>query len=166
MINMKQITVLLADDHAVTRKGLRLLLDNVGGFDVVGEACDGLQAVKLALKLRPDVVVMDLSMPKLNGMEATRQILLQASPPKILIHSAYDDDAYIEQAISMGAAGYLVKQNSLDILATAITEVHNGGSFYSPSIDKRLSGRKKGAPRQTQRSSRSGREWKIDVTLT
>ena len=166
MINMKQITVLLADDHAITRKGLRLLLETEGGFDVVGEAADGLQAVKLAQKFRPAVVVMDLSMPKLNGMEAARRILQQASPPKILILSAYDDDAYIEQAISLGAAGYLIKQNSLDILATAITEVHNGGSFYSPSIDKRMHGRKKGDPRQTQRSSRSGNKWKIDVTLT
>ncbi|HCE42760.1 MAG TPA: DNA-binding response regulator [Lentisphaeria bacterium] len=163
---MKQITVLLADDHLVIRKGFRSLLETGGDFKVVGEAANGLQAVELALKLRPAVVVMDLSMPKLNGMEAARRILQQAAPPKVLILSAYDDDAYIEQAISLGASGYLIKQNSLDILSTAITEVYNGGSFYSPSIDKRLRDRQKGAPRQTHRSSRSGRKWKTDIHLT
>ena len=162
---MKQITVLLADDHLVTRKGLRHLLMAGGDFEVVGEASNGLQAVELAQKLRPSVVVMDLSMPKLNGMEAARRILQQVAPPKILILSAYDDDAYVEQAIALGMSGYLLKQNSLDILTTAITEVHNGGSFYSPSIDKRLLDRQKKAPGQAHRQSRSVRKWKIDVPL-
>lgn len=148
---MKQITVLLADDHSVTRKGLRLLLETEDSFEVVGEATDGLQAVKLAQKLRPAIVIMDLSMPKLNGMEAARRILQQVTPPKILILSAYDEDAYIEQAISLGVSGYLIKQNSLDILSTAIKEVHKGKSFYSPSIDKRMQSRLKKASVQAHR---------------
>lgn len=134
---MKKITILLADDQAIIRKELKALLKAVGGFDVVGEAANGLQAVELARKLRPDVIVMDLSMPKLNGMEASRRILQQVSPPKILILSVYDDDAYVEQAIIIGVAGYLVKQNSADFLPTAIMEIWKGKSFYSPSIDKR-----------------------------
>ncbi|HBC89163.1 MAG TPA: DNA-binding response regulator [Lentisphaeria bacterium] len=162
---MKQITVLLADDHLITRRGIRTILEAGGDFEVVGEAANGLQAVELARKLRPSVVVMDLSMPKLNGMEAARRILQQIAPPKILILSAYDDDAYVEQAIALGMSGYLLKQNSLDILTTAITEVHNGGDFFNPSIDKRLRGRKKEARGQTYRSTHTGRKWKIDVPL-
>ena len=90
-------------------------------------------------------------MPKLNGMEAARRILQQVTPPKILILSAYDEDAYIEQAISLGVSGYLIKQNSLDILSTAIKEVHKGKSFYSPSIDKRMQSRLKKASVQAHR---------------
>ena len=124
---MKSITVLLADDHAIVRQGLRALLEIEGGFDVVGEAANGLQAVELALKLRPAVVVMDLAMPQLNGLEATRRIFQQlVPPPKVLILSAHSDHAYVEQVAALGAAGavgYLVKQTSAHLLANAIREI-------------------------------------------
>jgi len=158
---MKRITVLLADDHAVIREGLRALLEIEGDFEVIGEAADGLQAVKLAKELCPAVVVMDIAMPQLNGLEATRRILEQVSPPpKILILSAHADDAYVEQVIALGAAGYLVKQTSAQILAKAIREIHQGKVFYSPSIAKRLSGQ------QQELQRRTGRTKKFAVNLT
>ena len=164
---MKKITVLLADDHLIVREGIRSLLEIAGDFEVVAEAANGLQAVELALKLRPAVVVLDLAMPQLNGMEAAKRILQQVvPPPKVLILSAHADDAYIEQVAAIGAQGYLIKQTSSHILAKAIREIHKGKVFYSPSIDKRLSDRQKEAPGQTPRFSRAGRGRKIDVHLT
>lgn len=136
---MNLITVLLADDHTIIREGLRALLMADGHFEVVGEACNGQQAVEMAEKLRPAVVVLDIAMPKLNGLEAARRILQQiVSPPKILMLSAHGDDAYIEQVAAMGVAGYLVKQTSAHILSKAIKEIYKGKAFYSPSIAKRL----------------------------
>lgn len=136
---MKQITVLLADDHTIIREGLKALLMADGHFEVVGEACNGQQAVEMAEKFRPAVVVLDIAMPQLNGLEAARRILQQiVPPPKILILSAHGDDAYIEQVAAMGVAGYLVKQTSAHILAKAIKEIYKGKVFYSPSIAKRL----------------------------
>ena len=100
---MQQITVLLAEDHTVVREGLRALLDIAGGFKVVGEAGNGLQAIELAQSLHPDVVVMDIAMPRLNGLEAARRILQDGeSPPKILILSAHGDDVYVEKVASLG----------------------------------------------------------------
>ena len=136
---MKKITVLLADDHMIVREGLRSLLEIEGDFDVVGEAANGLQAVELALTLRPAVVVLDLAMPQLNGLEAARRILHQVTPPpKVLILSAHSDDAYVEQVAALGVMGYLVKQSSAHILAKALREIHKGNAFYSPDIAKRM----------------------------
>jgi NarL family two-component system response regulator YdfI len=135
---MKKITILLADDHFVFREGLRILLEMEDDFDVVGEAVNGLQAVKFARELCPAVVIMDLSMPKLNGLEASRQILQQVAPPKILILSAYGDDAYIKQAAALGLAGYLLKQTSPEYLGKAIRKILKGKRFYSPSTDEHL----------------------------
>ena len=109
---MKRITVLLAEDHEIVREGLRTLLQAEGDIAVVGEAETGRRAVALARKLRPAVVVMDIAMPRLNGLEATRQILKAVPATKVLILSAHSDDAYVEQVIAMGAAGYLIKQTS------------------------------------------------------
>jgi DNA-binding NarL/FixJ family response regulator len=135
---MKPITVLLAEDHMVVREGLKNLLDAEGDIEVVGEAANGRQAVMLAQKLCPAVVVMDLAMPLLNGLEATRQILKALPRTRILILSAHGDDAYIEQVTALGAAGYLLKQTSASILASAVREVESGKTFYSPSIAKHL----------------------------
>jgi two-component system, NarL family, nitrate/nitrite response regulator NarL len=135
---MKQITVLLAEDHEIVREGLRALLEHENDIKVIGEAQTGRQAVKLAGKLRPDVVVMDIAMPLLNGLEATRQILHAKPDSKILILSAHSDDAYIEQITALGAAGYLIKQTSHDVLSRAIREVQKGNTFFSPSISRRL----------------------------
>lgn len=136
---MRQITVLLAEDHTIVRQGLLALLEAESDMTVVGEADNGHQAVQLTRKLRPEVVVMDIAMPRLNGMEATRQIVKLAPETKVLILSAHSDDEYIEQVIQAGAAGYLIKQTSALVLSKAIREVHQGNIFFSPSIASRLS---------------------------
>jgi DNA-binding NarL/FixJ family response regulator len=135
---MKQITVLLAEDHTVVREGLRALLEAEGDIEVVGEAETGRQAVQLARKLRPAVVLMDIAMPLLNGLEATRRILKVVPVTRVLILSAHSDDEYIRQVITLGAAGYLIKQTSADLLSKAIREVHKGNTFFSPSIANRV----------------------------
>ena len=135
---MKRITILLVEDHMVVREGFRKLLESENDLELVGEAQTGRQAVKMAAALRPDVVVMDIAMPQLNGLEATRQIRKAVPTAKVLMLSAHSDDAYVEQAIAMGAAGYLLKQTSAHALSEAIREVHKGGTFFSPSIAKRL----------------------------
>jgi DNA-binding NarL/FixJ family response regulator len=135
---MKQITVLLAEDHMIVREGLRALLQAEGDIAVVGEAETGRQAVQLAKRLRPAVVVMDIAMPLLNGLEATRRILKAVPATRVLILSAHGDDEYIRQVILLGAAGYLIKQTSADFLSKAIREVAKGGTFFSPSIAHRV----------------------------
>ncbi len=133
----KSITVLLAEDHSIVREGLRTLLQAESDLEVVGEAANGRQAVELVNKFHPAVVVMDIAMPLLNGLEATRQILKAAPATKILILSAHSDDAYVEQVIALGAAGYLIKQTAANVLPKAIREVHKGNTFFSPSISRR-----------------------------
>lgn len=135
---MQKITVLLADDHTVVRQGLRALLVVEGDIEIVGEADTGRHAVQLAKKLMPDVVVMDIAMPLLNGLEATRQITRQVPSSKVLILSSYSDDEYVQQLTEAGAAGYLVKQTAANDLLKAIREAHKGNAFFSPSIAKRL----------------------------
>ena len=142
---MKRITVLLAEDHPVVRAGFRALLKQERDIEVVGEAATGRQAVQLTRKLRPAVVVMDIAMPLLNGLEATRQILRDSPDTRVLILSAHGDDAYVERAILLGAAGFLLKQAASDNLPTAIREVQKGNSCFSHSISKRLLDRKQGS---------------------
>ncbi|MBN2560389.1 MAG: response regulator transcription factor [Phycisphaerae bacterium] len=164
---MKRITVLLVEDHTVVREGLRALLDIEGGFDVIGEAADGVQAVDLARELRPDVVVMDIAMPRLNGMEAARRILQEGTPPpKVLILSAHGDDVYIEKVASLGVAGYLVKQTSAHRLAEAIREIQKGNAFYSPSVAERVREYQEAAPGKVPRFSRAGRPGRKPKHLT
>ena len=134
----ERITVLLADDHMIVREGLRALLDVEDDIEVVGEAETGRQTLQLAKKLRPTVVLMDIAMPSLNGLEATRQILKAVPATRVIILSAHNDDEYIRQVIKLGAAGYLVKQTSADLLSRAVREVHKGNTFFSPSIAKRV----------------------------
>lgn len=134
---MNPIKILLAEDHAIVREGLRALMKMEPDLQVIGEAENGRQAVALTLQLLPDVVVMDIAMPILNGLEATRQILRAAPTIKILILSAHGDDAYVEKVMALGAAGYLVKQTAASVLPGAIREVYRGRAFYSPSISKR-----------------------------
>ncbi len=149
---MKHITVLLADDHNIVREGLRALLEIEKDFDVVAEATNGLEAVEKAMELHPAVVVLDLAMPKLNGLEAARRILQQVSPvPKVIILSAHSDDAYVEQVAALGVVGYLVKQTSSHILAKAIREIYNGKQFYSPSLAGRMGDHQQESSRRTGR---------------
>jgi DNA-binding NarL/FixJ family response regulator len=135
---MEQITVLLADDHMIVREGLRALLEAEGDIEVVGEAETGRQAIQLVKRLRPAVVLMDIAMPLLNGLEATRRILKAVPATRVLILSAHGDDEYVRQAVMLGAAGYLIKQTSADLLSRAIREVRKGNAFFSPSIANRL----------------------------
>jgi DNA-binding NarL/FixJ family response regulator len=141
-----RIAVLLADDHTVVREGLRKLLETEPDIEVVGEAATGRQAVDLAMALRPAVVVMDIAMPRLNGLEATRQIRAAVPDARVLILSAHSDDAYVERVTALGAAGYLIKQTSAQYLCEAIREVRKGKTFFSPSVGRRLHRQEAGAP--------------------
>lgn len=132
------ITVLLAEDHMVVRQGLKAMLEAEGDIKVVGEAENGRQAVELAHNLHPDVVIMDIAMPLLNGLEATRQILKARPGTRIILLSAHKDDAYIEQASTLGAVGYLIKQTSLDALAKVIRQVYRGRVFFTPEVARHL----------------------------
>jgi DNA-binding NarL/FixJ family response regulator len=135
---MNRIPVLLAEDHQIVREGFRALLKHERDIEVVGEAATGRQAVALAKKLKPAVVVMDIAMPSLNGLEATRQIRKELPAIRVIILSAHSDDAYVEQMMGLGAAGFLLKQTSSHELATAIREVQKGNTFFSPTVSQRL----------------------------
>lgn len=134
---MKKITILLAEDHMIVREGFRKMLELETDFEVVGEAQDGRQAVALANKLRPEVVLMDIAMPLLNGLEGTRQVLNALPATKVLMLSAHSDDVYVKTAAESGAVGFLLKQTSAHDVCRAIREVHKGKTFFSPSISRR-----------------------------
>ena len=157
---MKPITVLLADDHMIVREGIRILLGAETDLAVVGEAKNGREAVTMAGKLHPNVIVMDIAMPQLNGLEATRQIHEAAPATKVLILSAHSDDGYVEQALASGASGFLVKASSASMVAQAIREVHKGKQFYCPSVSNRL------ARRKLQAAARDGAPGKKAAALT
>ena len=135
---MKQITVLLADDHTIVREGFRKMLELEKDIAVVGEAENGRQAIALAQKLRPDVVLMDIAMPLLNGLEATRQVLKLLPSTRVLMLSAHADDAYVQNATESGAVGFLLKQSSSHEVCRAIREVNQGKMYSSSSISRRL----------------------------
>lgn len=135
---MQKIKILLAEDHAVVRESIRESLTHDEEFQVVGEASDGHEAVKLAGRLVPDVIVMDISMPGLNGIEATRQIKSFQPSVAILILTAYDDEQYIFSVLSAGAAGYLLKDVGMSELVEAIKTVFKGDSVLHPTIAKKV----------------------------
>jgi DNA-binding NarL/FixJ family response regulator len=135
---MKRITVLVAEDHTIVREALCIMLELEGDLEFVGAVQDGRQAVEMVKKLRPDVVLMDIGMPLLNGLEATRQIFKAVPATKVLMLSAHNDDAYVTNAIEAGAEGFLLKQTSAHDVCRAIREVHKGNKFFSPSISRRL----------------------------
>ena len=128
------IRVLLAEDHTIVREGLRALLDATEDLEVIGEVEDGRAAVDAVPRLKPDVVVMDLNMPKLNGVDATREIREEPGAPKVLILSMYDGEEYVRPAIRAGASGYLLKGSGLSDLVKAIRAVARGEAFFSPTI--------------------------------
>lgn len=135
---MKRISVLVVEDHTVVREGLRVMIDLESDMEVVGEATDGRKAIALAMELKPDVVLMDIAMPELNGLEATRQLLHAMPNIRIIILTAHSDDVYVNRAVDLGAKGFLLKQDSTRDVYRAIRDVHLGKIFYSTSIAKRF----------------------------
>ena len=131
---MKRITVLLADDNRLLRSEFRKILELEPDLQVVGEAKNGLEAVVRVKKLRPAVVLMDVAMPLLNGLQSTCEILAAVPKTKVLILSAYSDEAYVTEAINSGAVGYLLKQTSVENVCVAIREVQKGKTCFSSSI--------------------------------
>jgi DNA-binding NarL/FixJ family response regulator len=138
MTPAQPITVLLAEDHVIVRQGIRALLKADGYFTIVGEARTGREAVAMAKALRPDVILMDIAMPVLNGLEATRQILAADPTAKVVILSAHCDEMYLERSRAVGVAAFLNKVSSAEMLIKAIREVAQGKTFFSPEIAKRL----------------------------
>jgi NarL family two-component system response regulator LiaR len=135
---MSKIRVLLADDHVVLREGTRELLEREGDIEVVAEAGDGEEAVRLTSQWSPDVAIMDIAMPKLNGIEATRQIKNVHPGTAVLVLSAYDDDQYVFALLEGGAAGYLLKNVRADELVRAVRAVHAGESVLHPAITRKV----------------------------
>ena len=131
---MNRLRVLVADDHPLVRAGLRKILDEVGDWEVVAEAGNGRDAVSQALVLRPDVAILDIAMPQLNGIEATAQICRREPGIHVLILSMYADEAYVIQAMHAGARGYLLKESADADVVRAVTAVAQGKSFFSPEI--------------------------------
>lgn len=134
MSTRKKIRILLADDHRMVRKGFRLILESEDDLEVVGEAGDGRQAVEMALSLKPDVVVMDVTMPDWNGIEATRQLRTQAPNIKVLALSVHRDGVYVREIVRAGAEGYILKESADTELLTAVREVADGNSYLSPEV--------------------------------
>lgn len=128
------IQILLADDHKITRDGLKALLENQKNMAVIGEAENGRKAVRLALELKPDVIVMDINMPELNGIEATRQIKAELPEAKIIALSMYSDKRYVVGMLKAGVSGYLLKNCAFDELVSAISAVVNNQNYMSPKI--------------------------------
>lgn len=155
---MGKIRVLLADDHILVRENIRRFLEEDPGLVVVGEAGDGEQLIKLTKKLNPDVIIADVAMPKINGIEAIRQIKKTDSSAAILVLSAYDFDQYIFTLLDAGAAGYLLKDICSQELVNAIYAIYRGDSVLHPTVARKVM--------QRFRSSNRGQEYKASNLLT
>lgn len=135
---MPTISLLVADDHNIIRSGLCALLKNEPDFNIVGEATSGRAAVTLAMQLSPNILIMDIAMPLLNGVEATRQVLRECSSTRVIVLSAFDDDVHIEAVMAAGASAYLLKQTAAAEICEAVREVHKGNAYFSPTVAERL----------------------------
>ena len=135
---MSTVRILLADDHELVRKGLRLLLERQPHLEVVGEAADGREAVQLAGELAPDLVIMDIAMPQLNGLDATAQITRHNARTAVIILSMHSDESYLTRALNAGAKGYLLKDSAEADLLRAVETVAQGRPFFSPAITATL----------------------------
>jgi DNA-binding NarL/FixJ family response regulator len=163
---MKKITVLLCDDHTMVRSGLRLLLEAGEDIEVVGEVENGRQVVPETKRLLPDVVLLDLSMPVLNGVEAARQIAKEAPSAKVLILSAYSDEQHVQHAVEAGVVGYLMKETAGNDLLQAVRDVARGNAFFSPPVARRLLKRSRemflnGGPVRTKATTLTSRQTEI-----
>ncbi len=135
---MKKTQILLVEDHTIVREGFRKMLELESDFEVVGEAQDGRKALEVAKLLRPDIILMDIAMPELNGLESTRQLIKTLPMVKVLFLSAHNDDAYVTSAIQSGAVGFVLKQDSSHEVCCAIRKVMKGETYFSHSITRRL----------------------------
>lgn len=134
------IRVVIADDHHLVRQGIRALLERGGGIDVVGEAADGLQALEIVERLRPDVLLIDIAMPLVSGIEALERIQLGALPTRTVIISMHSDEIFVRQALRAGASGYLLKRSVAEELLLAVRAANEGNTYLSPEISKLLMG--------------------------
>lgn len=153
---MSSISLLVADDHNIIRSGLCALLKNEPDFNIVGEATSGRAAVTLAVQLSPNILIMDIAMPLLNGVEATRQVVRECPSTKVIVLSAYDDDQHIEAVMAVGAAAYLLKHTAAAEICQAVREVHKGNAYFSPAVAERL--RAKSISKLEQPSARARTE--------
>jgi DNA-binding NarL/FixJ family response regulator len=133
---MRKIKILIADDHSVVREGLRTLLGRVTDFDVIGEAADGEEAVRVTCEKKPDVAIVDISMPKVNGIEAARQIRKGSPDTRVLIFTIHENEEYVYQIIASGANGYVLKDAGKNELVAAVRAIHSGGRFFSPRVSR------------------------------
>ena len=150
---MGKIKVLIADDHTILRQGIKALLDNQAEIEVIGEAKDGREALTLIERLLPDVVLMDIAMPGLNGLEATRRIKKKFPKIKVLVLTMYTNEEYVFQILNAGANGYLVKETAFQDLISAIRAVYRDEAFMSPSISKKVINRYMQRVRETNNTT-------------
>ncbi|NJN17346.1 MAG: response regulator transcription factor [Oscillochloris sp.] len=161
---MNTINVLIAEDQALMRDGLRTILELEDGFTVVGTAADGAEAVALALRLRPDIVLMDVQMPHLDGVQATARLAMELPQTRVIILTTFDYDAYVFEGVKAGARGYLLKDTPAPELLATIRRVHGGESIVQPSVAARLItefSRQRDAPAQPETEHLSEREREI-----
>ena len=130
----RKIRILLVDDHVVVRQGFKLIINQEPDMEVIGEAGDGAEAVRLVLQLRPTLVIMDIAMPRINGVEATRRIMENCQDPKVLVMSMHKDSVYVRETLRAGAKGYLLKESIDQDLLRAIRAVADGEGFLSPEV--------------------------------
>jgi DNA-binding NarL/FixJ family response regulator len=157
------IRVLVADDHTIVRTGIRHVLEGEPGFDIVGEASNGAEAFELTIKLRPDVVVLDISMPSASGLQVAARLRAVPSPPRVLILSMHDNAEYVLESVRAGAHGYILKDTAATELRSAIRAVCRGESYFSPPVASRLSAAVRGeqATRQAPVDQLTGREREV-----
>ena len=161
---MKKIKVILVDDHAVVRAGYKILLKNIDAIEVVAEAANGEDAVQLSKDYNPDVIVMDISLPGMGGIEAIRQIILLGGNAKILVFSMHEELVFVEQALQAGAHGYITKSANPQLLSKAIKQIYNGKKYIDDELQKRML-YKKSAEDDPQLSDLSTREFQIFCLL-